>query len=162
MNSNMQIVNRTELMQGSVERKSAAGNVLGRTLSFISKHTGGDVRKALKETGLKGKALDRKVNEVLRGESPMAWAVYDAEMSVARSLGFTPERMSMNKKGNVLTPRLVKTEMTATEAAEAVKASMTKEELLARLAKLEAAAASKKDSETSKADGADKAGAINV
>lgn len=121
------VIDNVTLFNGAITRTNSDGKVLGQRLSFIQEYAAGDVRKALKVTGLKGKALTDKVNEVLSGSLDMAWALHDAQMSVARSVGFVPVTMDGNKKGNALTIRMAK------PAAKAPKAPITKEEAMKAL-----------------------------
>ena len=111
-------------MSGAVERRNANGALLGSTLSYIGSAPAGDVRKQLAATGLKGKDLKTKVNEVLRGEKDMAWALFDGQMSVARSMGFCPIKTQSNKSGEVLTSRMELVKPNKEEQAKVAAASL--------------------------------------
>jgi|ERR1041385_4391988 hypothetical protein len=125
-------INR-KFMGGAVVRKNSAGSVLGKVLSYISLAPAGDVRKELAKTGLKGKALKNAVNEVLRGERDMAWAIHDAQASVARSMGFSPIKTQTNKDGSVLTTRYELVPQSHDEQKQAILDSMSDADLMALL-----------------------------
>lgn len=126
-------IDNAALFAGAIERKNSDGKLLGKRLSFVSEYPAGDVRKALKATGVKGKALTEKVNAVLSGSLDMAWALHDAQMSVARSVGFVPVVMDGNKKGTALTVKLSKAEPKEISKADALKALGLTEEDLAKI-----------------------------
>jgi hypothetical protein len=93
---------------GVMVRRNANGAVMGRRISFQGEFPAGDVRKALKERGLKGKALTKEVDKVLRGDSTLPWAMFEATVSAARSKGFVPVVSDLNKAGTRLTAKLEK------------------------------------------------------
>jgi hypothetical protein len=74
-----------------------AGKTVGSRVVFGSDAKASDVKAALAKTGLKGNELKLKVNEVLTGRTPLAWAEHDAMTSAIRSAGFVPDYMDARK-----------------------------------------------------------------
>lgn len=129
-NNSVAVVSRKH-MEGAVKRTNANGSYLGQVLSYIHSYPAADVRKELAKTGLKGKALKAAVNEVLRGERDMAWAMHDAQCSVARSMGYAPVKTGTNKDGTVLTTRYELVPQSHDEQKKAILESLSDAELLA-------------------------------
>ncbi len=117
-------------------RLNAAGKSMGRRVSFLAEAPAGDIRKALKDQGLKGKALTTAVDKVLRGDSTMGWACLHASMGRAQSLGFTPVVWDLNKAETKLTIKLERPSVALDHdaALHAAKTQLTDEELMALVA----------------------------
>ena len=150
-------------MQGAVERRNANGNYMGQVLSYISSAPAGDVRKELAKTGLKGKALRAKVQQVIRGEKHMAWAIHEAQDSVARSMGYVPIKTQTNKDQSVLTTRYELIPQSHEEQRQAIIESLSDAELLALIeARKKADAEAKSNGEANAAKLTGEAPAVEV
>jgi len=84
---------------------NVSGKVTGSKLCFTTKGAK-SLKEEFKRQGLTNKQASKKANEVLRGETTEAWAKFEATISVARSGGFMPMEVKLNKAGTKLTPVL--------------------------------------------------------
>lgn len=123
-------------LPGAVTKFSkTTGKAAGSRISFMQEYPAGDIKKALREANpnLKGKLLTAEVDKVLRGDAAMPWVLLEATVSAARSNGFVPLVGDVNKAGDKLTLKFAKptTTISADEAKQALKATMSPAELLA-------------------------------
>lgn len=113
---------------------SKSGKLTAREYAFDGKQSASALRKALKEGGHKGKAIDRMVKEALSGEEGARWVSFNASVAELRNRGHIPDSVKVQANGESATFKTVK----ATESIAEKNASKAKEE--ARRAKVEAAA----------------------
>lgn len=80
---------------------SKAGKVVGTRVAFMGNQTAAEIKAELKAKGLKGRELTRKTNEVLVGKTPVAWAKYEAHVSLMRTAGYLPSGLDARAKSAV-------------------------------------------------------------
>lgn len=100
--------------------------------------TATEVKGQLRAEGLKGRELTRRVNEVLTGKKDIAWAKYEASVSILRSNGFIPDYVDARKTGasaRFVRPSSVSETVKPDEALEVIakEKGMTVDELKALL-----------------------------
>lgn len=77
---------------------SARGKVTGQRLTFAGTESAAELRARLRAGGLKGRELDRKVNEVICGKADVRWVEFEASVSAMRSAGMVPDLVEVRKK----------------------------------------------------------------
>lgn len=123
---------------------SPKGKTLGNRVKYGGALSAKEVSAVLKEQGLKGNALTKKVNEVLTGKTPMAWAEHDAMTSALRSMGYVPDHSDVKSKSALtrfVKPAEEKVKAGKISRLDALKALGLSEEDLAVLANRQAIAA---------------------
>ena len=134
----MQIATINNISGNAIISKS--GKVVGTKVNFVGEQSASEIKAELKAQGMKGRELTRKVNEVLTGKTPVAWAKHDAHISLLRSAGYVPSNLEARNKSAVarfVKPTSPAEGVTADDAMEVLAKSLgiTVEELTARLAK---------------------------
>lgn len=84
--------------------ETRTGKVVGSRITFGGKLSAADIKASLKQQDptLKGAALTRKVNDVLTGREPMAWAEHDVLVSAMRSAGYIPNTGDVRGKSGLV------------------------------------------------------------
>lgn len=118
-----------------VSRYNSAGKATGSRITF-----GGlsatDVKKQLKEQGIKGKELTKRVDQVLRGEASLRNTIGRAYVDKLVEDGFVFGHIDANKKGNKAKLELIKVEKPIITVADIAAADQTtKDAVLAALLK---------------------------
>ena len=118
-------------------RTSKTGRILGHRMAFEGQLSAAEIRKSLKDSGLKGRELTKKVNAALTGSADIRWMKHDALQSAARSAGFIPDYADAAGNGKAMTVRYIAPASKGTDAtALALKAKEAElEALKAELAK---------------------------
>lgn len=126
-------------MATTSDRMGNTGKLLGKRVTFTGTASASELKKQFKAEGLKGKKLEAAVQKVLRGEANIRQVVGVAVVQAYIAKGFVPDVMNVNKADTKATLTFVKVEKQDVEPA-----TMSDEELVANLARLQAEADARK------------------
>jgi hypothetical protein len=115
-------------MATSLELRSSSGRIVGTRLVYSDK-SAKELREAGKRAGLKGKALQEHVNNVLNGSRDTRWAMHDLAMRKMERDGYVPDATDFRSKSGVSKFVKVGARPTAEQARNVI-AAMSPEEKL--------------------------------
>lgn len=116
------------------------GKIIGHRMAFDGTASASDIRKELKESGLKGRDLTKAVNAALAGKADIRWLKHEALNSALRSDGFIPDYADAAANGKSASVRFIKPGAKGKDATALALAQRTREleDMKAELAALKA------------------------